>query len=364
MTTERYDAIVVGLGAMGSAATYQLAKAGANVLGLDRYHPPHDRGSTHGETRITRIAIGEGSHYVPLVKRSHELWREIERESGESIFTQCGMLLIAGERAVALHGAHDFLATTVAAAREHGVEHELLTPEQAARRFPQFALTGTERGAYYEPGAGYLRPERAVAAQLRLAEGHGARLRFGERVTEVGPRHAATGAARWEADTVVVAAGPWVGELVARPFAVHRQVQAWFETTAYEAHRDMPIYIWEQGGGPDDFVYGFPAIDGPDGGVKVASEDYSSTTTPDACDRTVAPEETRALHARVDGRVRGVGPRTLRASTCLYTMTPDREFLIEAAADGVLLVSACSGHGFKHSAAIGERVARRVLAGG
>ena len=356
-----FDAIVVGLGAMGSAATYQLAKAGARVLGLDRFHPPHDRGSSHGETRITRLAIGEGADYVPLVRRSHELWREIEAETGESLLTETGMLLVGASRAAALHGADDFLAATVAAAREHEIAHETLTVEEVGSRFPQLALVGDERGAYYEPTAGYLRPERAVAAQLRLAERHGATLRFGERVRSIEGGRVVTDAGAASAGTVVLTAGPWVGEFVdPRRFAVHRQVQYWFGTDAYERHRDMPIFIWELGGGADDFVYGFPAIDGPEGGVKLSSEDYTSTTTPEACERDVTPEEAAAFHRRyVAGRVPGIGDRCLRAKTCLYTVAGDRNFVIEEDG-GVLLVSACSGHGFKHSAAIGERVAQTV----
>ncbi|HEX8122076.1 MAG TPA: N-methyl-L-tryptophan oxidase [Solirubrobacteraceae bacterium] len=353
--TTTYDAIVVGLGAMGSAATYQLARAGASVLGIDRFHPPHDHGSSHGESRITRLAIGEGAHYVPLVKRSHELWREIEAETGETIFTPTGMLLIGARRAARLHGADDFLATTIAAAREHGVEHEVLDAGEAQRRFPQFALTGDERGAYYEPGAGFLRPERAVAAQLELARRHGAELRFGERATEVTANAVVTEAGRYEADAVVLAAGPWVGEFVDTGFAVHRQVLYWFEADG--RHAGAPIFIWELGDAPDDFVYGFPAIDGT---IKLASEEYATTTTPDACDRTVTEEEARRFHARyVRHRISGVGDTCVRATTCLYTVTPDRGFVIERR-DGVHLVSACSGHGFKHSAAIGEQVARSV----
>jgi sarcosine oxidase len=161
---------------------------------------------------------------------------------------------------------------------------------------------------------------------------------------------------------VVLAAGPWVGEFVPGRFAVHRQVLHCFETATYEEHRDMPIFIWELGGGPDDFVYGFPAIDGPQGGVKVASEDYTATTTPDACDRRVSGEESERFHARyLEGRFPGLTKNRLRATTCLYTVTPDHGFVVEER-EGVLLVSACSGHGFKHSAAIGEDVARRVAA--
>ncbi|HEV2061298.1 MAG TPA: FAD-dependent oxidoreductase, partial [Solirubrobacteraceae bacterium] len=227
-----YDAIVVGLGAVGSATTYHLAKQGARVLGIDRFHPPHELGSTHGETRITRVAVGEGARYVPYVRRSHELWRELERESGESLMTACGMLMIGGARPAAFHGARDFLRATVDVAREHGVPHETPTAGEVERRFPQFALTGDERGFYYEPGAGFVRPERAVATQLRLAERHGAELRFDERVTDVAPGRVGDD----RATTVVVAAGPWIGELVPGDFAVHRQVQFWFESTDPELH--------------------------------------------------------------------------------------------------------------------------------
>jgi sarcosine oxidase len=358
---DTYDAIVVGLGAMGSAATYQLAKAGARVLGIDRHDPPHDHGSSHGESRITRLAIGEGAHYVPLVRRSHELWREIEAQTGEELLTQTGMLLIGASKAAVLHGSDDFLATTIAAAEEHGIEHERLTAQETAARFPQFALDGTERGAYYEPGAGYVRPDRAVAAQLRLAREHRATIRTNDRVHSVDGGHVVADSGTYTAGRVVLTTGPWVNEFVpAGRFAVHRQVLFWFE--AAPEHEAMPIFIWELGNAPDDFVYGFPAIDGA---VKVASEEYATTTTPDACEREVTNAEARRFHERyLAGRLNGVGERCVRAKTCLYTVTHDREFVIGEQDGGVLLVSACSGHGFKHSAAIGEQVAQRVAVAG
>ena len=347
-----YDAIVVGLGAIGSATAYHLAKAGARVLGIDRHHPPHELGSSHGETRITRVAVGEGARYVPYVKRSHELWRELERESGESLMTQCGMLLIGGHRPAAFHGADDFLRATIDVAREHDVPHETPTADEVARRFPQFALNGDERGFYFEPAAGFLRPERAVAAHLRLAREHGAELRFGERVTTVGPGRADD----HRAGTVIVAAGPWIGDLVPGDFAVHRQVQFWFESTEPDLHAGMPIFVWDLGRGDDDFFYGFPSIDGR---VKVASEDHTRPTAADDCAREVADEEEQAIRSDyLDGRIRGLG-RCVRATPCLYTITPDRHFAIEHG-DGLLTVSACSGHGFKHSPALGEELAHQV----
>jgi sarcosine oxidase len=348
-----YDAIVVGLGAVGSATAYQLAKGGARVLGIDRHHPPHDLGSSHGQTRITRVAVGEGGRYVPLVKRSHELWREIERETGESLMTACGMLMIGGARPAAFHGADDFLQATIEVAREHDVPHELPTAADVARRFPQFALSGDERGFYFEPGAGFVRPERAVAAQLELARRHGAELRFGERVTEVEPGRVGDD----RAETVIVAAGPWIGELVEGDFAVHRQVQFWFESEDPELHEDMPIFVWDLGRGPDDFFYGFPALDGR---VKVASEDHTTPTTADGCVREVDDAEVRAIREEyVGGRVRALG-RCADATTCLYTVTRDRHFAVERA-PGLITVSACSGHGFKHSPALGEQLARSLV---
>ncbi len=157
---EKFDVIVVGLGAMGSAAMYQLAKRGSRVLGIDQFSPPHTRGSTHGETRITRQAIGEGEEYVPLVLRSNEIWREIERETGEILFTANGGLIIGDLQATnGNHGSKNFLLQTIAAAKVHGIAHEILDCDALKRRFPQFHFKGNETG-YYEPGAGFLRPVR------------------------------------------------------------------------------------------------------------------------------------------------------------------------------------------------------------
>lgn len=348
-----YDAIVVGLGAIGAATTYQLAKAGAKVLGIDRFTPPHDRGSTHGETRITRVAVGEGARYVPYVKRSHELWRELEEVSGESVMTQCGMLMIGGPRPTAAHGADDFLQATIDVARAHDVPHELPTASEVATRFPQFALDGAERGFYFEPGAGFVSPERAVSAQLELAKRHGAELRFGEHVRDVAPGRVGDDTAA----TVIVAAGPWIGDLVEGDFTVHRQVQFWFESRDPELHAAMPIFVWDLGRGADDFFYGFPAQDGR---VKVASEDHTTPTTADECAREVSEDEKRAIETEyLDGRVRHLGS-CVKASTCLYTVTPDRHFAIGDHEEGLITVSACSGHGFKHSPALGEELAQRI----
>ncbi len=370
MVSRSYDVVVVGLGAMGSAIVYQLAKAGARVLGIDRFSPPHVHGSTHGESRITRLAVGEGAAYVPLAIRSHELWREIEALTGEAILTVTGGLVLSVPGGRGQHGADDFLATTIATAQAHGIAHEVLDSAALAERFAPFALDGDERGMF-EPGAGFVRPEAAVAAQLRLAREHGADLRTGERVISAGERRVVTAAGTYTAATIVLAAGPWLTELrpeLASAFTVSRQVLHWFALApgAYEAHRHLPVFIWIIGDGPEEFFYGIPAIDGPDGGLKVGTEQFRATTTPAACRREVTTEQSHELHARLLAhRLPGLQARTVRATTCLYTSTADSSFAIDVHPGdaNLLVVSPCSGHGFKHSAAIGEAVAQRVLSG-
>ena len=365
-----YDVVVVGLGAMGSAATYQLAQAGARVLGIDRFAPPHAHGSTHGDTRITRLAIGEGDAYVPLAVRSHELWREIEERTGEELLTVTGGVVISVPGRRGQHGPGDFLATTIAAAQAHGLAHEVLDSAGLASRVLPFALSGDERGMF-EPTAGFVRPERAVGAQLQLAREHGAEIRTGEEVLSAGDGRVVTDAGTYTAGTVVVTAGPWLTELrpeLAPAFTVTRQVLHWFdlEPGTYDAHRDLPVFIWITGDGPEEFVYGFPAIDGPGGGLKVASEQFRASTTPAACRRDVTADESRQMHARyLAGRLPGLRPTTVKATVCLYTTTADSRFVIDAHPDDdtLLIVSPCSGHGFKHSAAIGEAVAQRALTG-
>ncbi len=371
-----YDAVVVGLGAMGSAAVYQLAKAGAAVLGIDRYAPPHQLGSTHGDTRITRLAIGEGPEYVPLVMRSHQIWRELETQVDDELLVQCGGLVMAGEHAQNLHGSGDFLKQTVASADRYGIDHELLTAEQIGGRFPPFNLSGSE-SAYFEPAAGYVRPERCVDVQLRLARRLGAEIRLDDEVLSYADNGdgvtVVTCGAPVTADKVVIAAGPWVSRLVPELetiFTVHRQVLFWFDLedrAAYNDYRDLPIYIWEFGDGTrEQFIYGFPMIDGPDGGAKVATEDYTSATTPEAARHDVTNDEVDAMYVNLlRDRLPGLSGRCVKTSSCLYTVTPDSGFVIDVhpSQRNVLVASPCSGHGFKHSAAIGEVLAQLVTKG-
>jgi sarcosine oxidase len=371
MVSGRADVVVVGLGAMGSAVCAQLACRGTSVIGIDQYDPPHPYGSTHGETRMTRVAVGEGSEYVPLVRRSHELWREIEAQTGARLLTQPGGLILSRPGGWFFEGTREL-------ARRFGIEHEELSPADLRERFPMFAADEETEG-YYEPEAGFVRPEDAVRTQLELARRGGAELRSGERVVGWSASGEGVGVvtdrATYGADQLVLCAGPWLPGLFPEArdlFAVHRQLQFWFPIRrGHEQLRNMPVFVWDFGGERGGFVhfdgfYGFPAVDGPAGGVKVATETYETTTEPDGRQHPATPEETAAMYRHcIEDRLPWLGPEPVRTLSCLYTCTRGSRFVIDRhpAHAAVLIVSPCSGHGFKHSAAIGEAVAQWVTGG-
>lgn len=372
-----FDTIVVGLGAVGAATLWQLARRGQRVLGLDRWNPPHSNGSTHGDTRITRCAVGEGEMYVPLVLRSHEIWRELEADTGDSLLTQCGALIMAGRgQGAVVHGKADFVRNTIAAAERYGIVHEVLTPNEVMRRYPQFRLRGDEL-AYFEPDGGYVRPERCVGAQLDLARRLGATVQGDTQIVRLerdGAGVCATTASgeQFRAAKAVLASGVWspglAGPSLQRHMSVARQVLHWFQPddpAAYAPERS-PVFIWAHGDTAEDSFYGFPVPPGTEG-VKLAREQYTEVTAnPDLLRRDVGPQEGIDLtRLHVEGRLLGLAPAPLRSVVCPYTNTPDGDFLVATLPDNdrALLVSACSGHGFKHSAGLGEAVANAVVAG-
>ena len=315
---EQADFIVVGLGAMGSAVLYQLAKRGAKVIGVDRFTPPHQMGSSHGETRITRQAVGEGGDYAPLVLKSHRIWRELEADTGEKLLSECGVLVMGpGTGPTSHHGKPDFVARSIAVARDFGIKHEVIDGAEVARRFPQFlGLAGNEK-AYFEPGGGYVGPERCISAQLRRAAELGARIRTGVEVRSIGQQASVrieTSDGTIEAGQVVVTAGSWAAPLLGAPFdrllTVNRQVLHWYELddlTAYGPH--APAFIWMHGATDVDYFYGFPPLPG-DHRIKVATEQYETLTTADTINREVCPAESAEMYRKhVQGRLAGAKPR-------------------------------------------------------
>jgi sarcosine oxidase len=345
------------------------------VTGIDRYSPPHALGSSHGDTRITRLAIGEGARYTPLVLRANEIWEEIERATGEDLHVVTGGLIISSDQRQATTHVQNFFENTIATANEYGIPHELIDSAAIRRRFPRFAVRDNELG-YYEPGAGYLRPEACVAAQLRLAEDHGAELHRNERVMSIEPQgdgvRVRTDQGEYRAAHAIVAVGAWIHELLppvtAKHFTITRQILFWFDAEPPIARFEppqFPIWIWELQD-RKHVIYGFPAIDGPHGGVKIATEQYGETTTPEAAEREVGEEEIRRMYEDlVRPNLPGVGPGCVKAKACLYTATPDFHFAIgrHPAIPAAIVASPCSGHGFKHSAAVGEALAELALEG-
>ena len=372
--TEQADFVVIGLGAMGSAVLYQLAKRGAKVIGIDRFVPPHQMGSSHGETRITRQAVGEGRHYAPLVLNSHRIWRELEVDTGEKLLNDCGVLVMApGSGQVSHHGKPDFVARSIEVARDFGIVHEVLDGAEVGRRFPQFlGLAGNEK-AYYEPGGGYVFPERCISALLERASQLGAQIRTGVEVLSIdqpGNVRIETSDGTIEAGQLVVSAGSWTAPLLGAPFerllTVNRQVLHWYELDDLAAYGpDAPAFIWMHGATDVDYLYGFPPLPG-DHRIKVATEQYETRTTADSIDREVNPAESAEMYRKhVQGRLAGAKPRVAHTAACLYTVTPDRGFIIDRhpRQDRVFVISACSGHGFKHSAGIGDVVAELLTEG-
>jgi len=184
-TTRSYDAIVIGLGAMGSATVFHLAMSGKRVLGIDQFSPPHTFGSSHGDSRITRQAIGEGEVYVPFALRSHQLWRDIESKSGQKLLFQVGGLILGDPASTAIHhNKTGFLNGTIHAAERFGIPHEVLDAAAIRKRFTQFKISNNEIG-YYEPGAGYVVPEECIRAQLMLAQRYGAELKVNQKVCDI-----------------------------------------------------------------------------------------------------------------------------------------------------------------------------------
>jgi len=348
-----YDVIVVGLGAMGSAAAYWLASRGQRVLGLDMHQPGHKHGSSHGHHRIIREAYFEAPEYVPYVQRAYQLWEELEGDSGQSgILTITGGLLFGAQDSDVYHG-------TLTAAQLHGLPHEQLTPEEVARRFPGFRLA-EDMAALYEPRSGFLAPELAIATQCRLAAERGAELRYGEEVTAwradgEGVR-VETRDASYSADALILTTGPWAAELLADlglPLTVWRIVNAYFEPLEPEHYvvGNCPIYLFDA---PEGTFYGFPHLDGV--GLKIGRHDNGEPTTARTIRREIDQAEIDELCDVLRKYLPGAAGPCLESVTCMYTMTPDEHFIIDRHPAHANVVFGCgfSGHGFKFASAIGE----------
>jgi sarcosine oxidase len=348
-----FDVIVIGLGAMGSATLYELARRGVRALGIDRFAPPHTQGSTHGRSRIIREAYFEHPLYVPLVRRAYDLWDELERESGNTLFHRTGGLMIGPADGVLVSGARR-------SAAEHDVRHEMLSAEEVRWRWPAYDPPD-DHVALFELRAGLLLPEACVETYLHLARQRGATARLGERVrgwrADAGGVVVTTDAASYRAERLVLAAGAWLPELVTDvplPLSVERQMFHWFEPASRpEVHTAArcPLALWEFE--RDRLVAMFPDLGD---GVKTGIHHEGEISDPERVRRTTTPQEDADIRALLRRLMPEAAGRLREARVCLYTNTPDHDFLVDAhpAHASVLLVSPCSGHGFKFASAIGE----------
>lgn len=358
MATGTTDVIVIGLGGMGSSAAYHLARRGHRVLGLERFGPGHDQGSSHGLTRMVRQAYFENPAYVPLLRRAYELWEELGELTGRPMLRRTGGLMIGRPDASVVAGS-------LASARTHNLPHDELDHREIRRRFPRFN-PGPDEVGVYEEAAGFVRPEETVHAHLDLAQQAGAELHFETKVLEwdadeSGVRvRTAEGVHR--AEKLVICPGSWADTLLPEigiELEVQRQVQHWFapagniEEFAPGRH---PAWIWETETGEQG--YGFPAVDGPDLGVKAAFFRRGGRVDPDQLDPEPTVEEVEGMAEFLDARFVGAADRHLRSEPCLYTCTPDLDPVIDYAPGqgNVVMAVGFSGHGFKFVPVIGELI--------
>lgn len=363
-----HDVIVLGLGGMGSAVACHLAERGARVVGLERFGPAHDQGSSHGRSRIIRLAYFEHPDYVPLLVRAYELFEKLEADTGARVLTLTGGLMAGRERSAVVSGS-------IASAREHDLPHEVLGSADIRQRFPAFD-PGEGVVGLYEDSAGFLVPEDTVGAHLRRAAATGADLRF-EEPALAWSAHASgdgvtvtTARGTYEASRLVVTAGSWapvVLEELGLPLVVERQVMYWIDPIGgvepFLPDR-FPIYIYELPDGVQ--FYGFPAQDGPPGGIKVAFFRHNSVVcTPETIDRTVHQREIDEMREFGSRGIPALAGECIEAKTCMYTSTPDEHFVIALQPDRpqVALAAGFSGHGFKFTSVVGEILADLALDG-
>ena len=358
-----YDVIVLGLGGMGSAAAYHLAARGQRVLGLERFTPAHDKGSSHGGSRIIRQSYFEDPAYVPLLLRAYELWEALARTSGREVYRLTGGLFLGPPDCLTVAGS-------LRASRQWGLDHQVLDAREIRSRFPHFTPNADDV-ALYEAKAGFARPELTVSAHLTLAENTGATLQFGEEVIEwaetAGGVTVRTARGTYTAGQLVICPGAWAPQLLADfgvPITVERQVLYWLDPVGGTASfTDHPIFIDENAAGMQ--IYGFPAIDGPRGGVKVAFFRKGVECTPDTIDRTVHPHEVREMRDRVGQLLPALDGPCLHSATCMYSNTPDQHFVIARHPECTNVTVACgfSGHGFKFVPVVGEILADLAVDG-
>jgi monomeric sarcosine oxidase len=355
---ERYDVTVVGVGGVGSAALHHLARRGVRAIGIDRFSPPHDRGSTHGHTRVIRQAYYEHPDYVPLLKESYREWFDLEAHIGRKLFHQIGLLELGpADGAV--------VPNVLRAAEQYEVPVESLTAAEIEARWPGLR-TGSDLVGVFEPGAGYLLVEDCVEAHLSAARAAGAELRLNTEIIDVTTNEQeayirTSDGVEIESKCVIYAAGPWSARMFPNLLTVRRKSLFWFANTdqRYAATSGFPVYLFEL---PHGIFYGFPQID--QRGVKFAEHSGGRTVEdPLKVDRTIDAEEERRLVDVLTNYLPGVSSRVTGHAVCMYTMSPDEHFIVDRHPDlaNVVFAAGLSGHGFKFVPVLGRALADMAL---
>lgn len=354
--TKRYDVIVLGVGGMGSATVYHLARRGRRVLGLEQFNIPHDMGSSHGITRVIRMAYCEHPSYLPLLRRAYELWRELQQQFDEQLLYITGGIDAGPASGPIFQGSR-------LCCQEHGLAHEVLTGTELTRRYPVFQFPA-DTMAILQPDAGFLASERCIVAHVVLAQAHGAEVRAREPVLEWTPTadgvRVRTGRGTYEADQLVISAGAWVGKLVERLRGVtvpERQVLGWFQPFQPELFTPdrFPVFNYEAEEGR---FYGLPIFGIP--GFKLGRYHHlEEKVDPDRLDRDCHARDEEILRRFTERYVPQAAGPTMALRVCMFTNTPDEHFILDRHPEfpQVCLASPCSGHGFKFCSVVGEIMA-------
>ena len=355
---DRYDAIVIGLGGMGTASAFHLARRGRRVLGLEQHDLLHEQGSSHGLTRIIRLAYHEDPSYVPLLRRSYELWHELEDRAGEPLLITTGSLEGGPEDGETFRGA-------LHAAELHEIPHEVLDAAELRRRHPAYAGFDPATRVVWQPDGGFLLAERTMLAHVNQAIAAGADLRFREPVISWQPIgqdgvRVTTARRSYEADRLVITAGPWARRLVPQLEALavpERQVLAWLQPTRPELFEPdrFPVFLVDVEEGS---YYGFPVHDVP--GFKFGRYHHlREPIDPDDPDRAAHPEDERVLRSFAERYFPDGAGATVMLKACIFTNSPDEHFIIDRLADTpqVSIAAGFSGHGYKFCSVVGEIMA-------
>ena len=359
INSNTYDIIVVGLGANGSAALWHLAKTNKRILGIDRFQPPHNKGSSHGKSRIIRQAYHESPVYVPLVKAAYPLWAELEAKARKPLFQKTGGLLLGAADTTVVQGAR-------LSAQTHDIPFEWLEAPEIRRRFPAFRPTAGTVGVL-EKEAGILYPEECIRAFLDQAASNGAAIHPNEPVTRITPEAAhitiTTNVATYHTERLIVSAGAWLDRLLPQlqlPLSIARQPLFWFGNAGPQfSPANMPIFIWEYE--KEKMFYGFPDIGA---GVKLAPHHGGRPIDPDLLRNDPTPGEIESI-AALAKKYLDFDPAFLRSEVCMYTNTPDENFILDLHPHhpNIVIASPCSGHGFKFSSFTGKLLANLALTG-